>query len=171
MKKTPQKTPKIKLVLLALAAVAVFGGSILFVGAASGWFSGQEIPVKVVLDPEYLGQYETKSLDKTTYESLVEAKKSFIIISYLPGCTAKILSFTSKFASENNITIYYMDFGTLKTTPLHDQVKYSPSVIIISKGEIADFLRSDKDEDTPKYNNYDDFSAWLQGKIDFSAQK
>ena len=171
MKKAPKKTPKFKLVLLALAAVAVFGGSILFVGAASGWFSSKETPVKVVLDPEYIGNFEVKSLDKTTYESLVEAKKSFIILSYLPGCTAKLLSLTSDFASNNNITIYYMDFATLKTTPLHDQVKYSPSVIIIKEGEIADFLRSDKDEDTPKYNNYDDFSAWLQGKIDFSTQK
>lgn len=171
-KKSTQKTPKIKLIGLAFAAIAVFGGGILFVGAASGWFNSKpEVVAPITLDDEYLNGFEVKTLSKDGYDALVKEQKTFLVISYLPGCTAQILSFASKFAEKQQITIYYMDFSDLKATTLHEKVKYSPSMIIISKGQILDFLKSDSDEDTEKYNNYEAFSAWLQGKIDFSATK
>ena len=169
VKKSTPKTPKIKLIGLAFAALAVFGGGILFVGAASGWFNSREEP-PITLDSEYLNGFEVKTLLKDDFDALVSEQKSFIILSYLPGCTAKILSFASKFAEAKQITIYYMDFSDLKSTSLHEKVKYSPSVVIVSKGQILDFLKSDSNDDVEKYNDYDAFSAWLQGKIDFSAK-
>lgn len=164
------KTSKAKLIGLALAAIAVFGGGILFVGAAAGWFN-QPAPAKITLDAEYLGNFEVRPLSIETFNNLIRDKKSFVVISYLPGCTAKMLSLASRFAEENQITIYYMNFSDLRNTTLHDKIKYSPTVAVISKGELVDFLDSNSNEDTKKYNDYDAFSAWLQGKIDFSARK
>ena len=173
VKKSTPKTPKIKLIGLAFAALAVFGGGILFVGAASGWFNNQpeELAIKIALDDEYLGGFEVRALDIATYNELVENKKSFVLVSYLPGCTAQIVEFASRFGRKQGITIYYMNFSDLKDTALHEKVKYSPSMIIIYKGQILDFLKSDSNEDIEKYNDYEAFSAWLQGKIDFSAKK
>ena len=159
VKKSTPKTPKIKLIGLAFAAIAVFGGGILFVGAASGWFNGQPEAAQIALDSEYLNGFEIKTLSKDDFNTLAKEQKSFVVLSYLPGCTAKILSFASKFAEKQQITIYYMNFGDLKNTALHEKVKYSPSVVIVSKGEVFDFLKSDSDEDIEKYNDYEALSG------------
>ena len=164
MKKSAKSSKK-SVILLALAAVLVVASSILFVGAVGGWFENHE---KAVLSAEYTNRAETINITLADYQEMVKEKKSFIVITYLPSCTANILKYLDDFSKEKNIVVHYLSWAELRENQaLKTKIQYAPSVLIVSKGEIIDFLHADSDSDTIKYNNYDEFSAWLQGKIDF----
>lgn len=157
-----------QIVALAAAIIIVVVGGILFIGATAGWF-GQ--PQEMVLDAEYQGKNETYIIDESAYEQMVGEKKSFIVIAYLPTCTADIISFMKKYSAEHNISYYYLNWSNLRNTSLKEVVDFSPSVILVSNGQPIAHLRADSDEDTEKYNNYNAFSAWLDHFLAKNWQK
>ena len=148
---------------LIVALVVVLFGGVLFVGAVSGWFDNE----KVVLDEEYTckdscdGEY--MELDAASYEELIKAKKSFIVFVDQGGCTTadKLREYVVDWARETGVRVYRMMFDQTKESSLHDNVKYYPSVAVISKGKVAGYLRADSDDDAAAYNNYDDFKVWI----------
>ena len=148
---------------LSLAAIAVFAGSIIFVGATAGWF---DQPTKITLDAEYTNvEPVMTSVTTAEFDELIKAQKSFLAITYLPGCSADILSFTKRYTEEHRISYYYYIWSELRDTPLHDQVKYTPSVMLFSNGRLVTHLRADSNDDIEKYNNYDAFAAWLDSYL------
>lgn len=150
---------KIIIISVAILSVLVVTFSI---GFSNGWFENQ----KVTLSQEY---YNTKNeflkLDTESYNKLVEEKKSFLIITYLPGCTAKIIEFVNNFSKEHNVAFYYYNFADFKNSELHNSIKYAPSVAIISEGKLVKFLRSDSNDDAKYYNSYESFKTWLESLI------
>ncbi len=156
-KKKSKKTAIIKLIV---ALVVVVVGGVLFVGAASGWFSKSEI----VLDQEYYGEganYQELSVGE--YEGLINDGKSFLVFVDQSGCqTAEELKgYMSQYMARHGVLAYKMMFSDAKNSSLHDAVKYYPSVAIVSKGKVVAWLRADSDEDAAAYNNYDDFEKWM----------
>ena len=148
---------------LVIALVVVLFGSILFVGAVSGWFDSG----KVALDAEYVcggncdGEY--MELDAAGYQELVEARKSFVVFVDQGGCTTadKLEGFVSDYAKNEGFQAFRIMFEEMKKTSMHESVKYYPSVVLISKGKVIWWLRADSDEDAPAYNNYDAFEDWI----------
>ena len=63
--------------------------------------------------------------------------------------------------TETGILTYRMMFAEVKESSLHEQVKYYPSVAIVSRGKVMAYLRADSDEDVEIYNNYDAFKEWM----------
>ncbi len=157
---------------LAVALVVVVLGGVLFVGAASGWFDGGK---KVVLDAEYVcgtecdGEFlEGESgagLTASEYEELIVAKKSFILLVDQGGCTTaeRLKGYMRDFAKEAGVKVYRMTFSEVKNSSLHEKVKYYPSVVVVSRGEVIGFLRADSDDDAKMYNDYEEFKGWLRG--------
>lgn len=157
--------------LVILLVVVVLSG-VLFVGAASGWFDGEK---KVVLDAEYVcgtecdGEFlEGESgagLKAREYEELIEAKKSFILLVDQGGCTTaeRLKGYMRDFAKEAGVKVYRMMFSEVKNSSLHEKVKYYPSVVVVSFGEVIRFLRADSDEDAKMYNDYEEFKGWMRG--------
>lgn len=149
-----------KILPLVMALIVVVLGSILFVGAASGWFDNH----KVKLDAEYYADgAEFMELTAGEYEGLIEAKKSFVVMVDQSGCTTadRLREYMTRYMTETGILAYKMMFSELKKTPLHEQVKYYPSVVVVDKGAARAYLRADSDEDAGAYNNYDDLKAWM----------
>ena len=157
---------------LVLALVVVVLSGVLFVGAASGWFDGNE---KVVLDAEYVcgaecdgefleGESEA-GLNTREYEELIAAKKSFILLVDQGGCTTaeRLKGYMRDFMKEAGVKTYRMMFSEVKNSSLHEKVKYYPSVVVVSRGEVIGFLRADSDEDAKMYNDYEEFKGWLRG--------
>lgn len=150
---------------LIVALVVVLMGSVLFVGAVSGWFSDG---VDVVLDEEYYcndncdGEY--MELSGSEYERLMEEKKSFVVFVDQKNCTTAITlgGYVSDYAKEAGIKVYRMMFSEARETSMHDYVKYYPSVVIVSKGRVAGYLRADSDEDADMYNDQDAFVKWME---------
>lgn len=146
---------------LVIALVVVLFGSVLFMGAVSGWFDGQ----KVTLDPEYIGaEADFMELDAAGYDALVAAGKSFVVFVDQDGCTTadRLRGFVSDYAAEVGIKVYRMMFSEVKKTSLHDNVKFYPSVAMVSRGKVVGALRADSDEDAAAYNDYDAFRKWVR---------
>ena len=108
---------------LVIALVVVVGGTILFVGAAAGWFSDN----KVVLDEEYYSE-DAGLVDLTTeeYEELVKSQKSFVVLVDQGGCTTadRLRGYVEDWAKSVGVKVYRMMFDEMKKTSLHDYVKY-----------------------------------------------
>ena len=146
---------------LTVALVAVILGGLLFVGAASGWFSN----TKITLDPEYYGEETVyMELDAGGYEELVKAKKSFVVFVDQDGCTTadKLREYVLNWAKERGVKVYRMMFSEVKESSMHEKVKYYPSVVVLNKGKILSYLRADADEDAAAYNDYDAFKVWIE---------
>ena len=144
---------------LVIALVVVLAGSVLFVGAASGWFDDP----KVVLGAEYYGDFEFLDLTAGEYEELVNAGGSFVVFVDQGGCTTadRLREYVSEWGSEMGVKVYRMMFDEVKKSSLHDFVKYYPSVAIVSRGKVVGFLRADSDEDAGAYNDFATFKEWM----------
>lgn len=125
-------------------------------------------PVKVTLDSEYQGASEQLELGSPeSYEELIADKKSFIVFIDQAGCTTadRLRGFMKDYSEESEIKYYHFMWEQLRKSTLHDNVKYYPSIAIISKGKVVDFLKADSDDDAKYYNNYDDLKNWLDSFI------
>ncbi|MBQ3353006.1 hypothetical protein IJG89_01480 [Candidatus Saccharibacteria bacterium] len=159
-----QKLSKMKIWQLMVALVLVTIGMLLFVGAVSGWFG----EAKVVLDEKYYcGEDcddEYMELSSGEYEELIKNKESFVVLIDQGGCKTadKVRQYTKDFAKKIGIRVHRMMFEDMKKTSLYEQVKYYPSVVVISKGRVLSFLRADSDEDAGAYNDYEIFETWMK---------
>lgn len=144
---------------LVIALVAVLVGSVLFVGAASGWFDDP----KTVLDAEYHGEFEFLDLTADEYEELVAAKKSFVVFVDQNGCTTadRLRGYVSEWATEAGVKVYRMLFKEVEKSSLHDFVRFYPSVAVISRGKVTGFLRADSNDDAGAYNDFATFKEWM----------
>lgn len=162
--KVGDKKRQIGVLGLVVLLIAVVVGSVLFVGAVSGWFSDG----KVKLDAEYYcgeqcdGEYVDISGEE--YEALVNKGKSFVVLVDQGGCTTadRLREYMVDFALKSGFSVYRIMFAEMKETSLHEAVKYYPSVVVVSQGKPVTWLRADSDEDADIYNNYDLFEEWME---------
>lgn len=158
-----EKKQQMEVLGLVVALVVVILGGMLFVGAASGWFDS----TRVTLDAEYICAESCDGglmeLDAEGYEGLVRAKKSFVVFVDQGGCTTadRLREYVTNYAAEVGIKVYRMMFEQVKETSLHEQVKYYPSVALVSDGRVVGWLKADADADAPAYNDYDAFKGWI----------
>lgn len=153
---------------LIVALVVVLIGSILFVGAASGWFDDP----KVLIDAEYrceeeCGDSVMMELSAEQYEDLVRDAKSFVVFIDQDGCTTadRLEGYVTDWGKTHNTRFFKMMFSDIKTSSLHDNVKYYPSVAIVSSGHVVTWLRADSDDDAEMYNNQDSFNKWIERRL------
>ncbi len=154
----------VRIGILIGALILVVTESILFAGMLAGWFDAP----KVEISSEYMcstGEAEEFiNLTSEEYEDLVAQYKSFVVFVDQDGCTtadglrARIIDYAKK----KGIKINRIMFSEMQETSLHDKVKFYPSVVIISDGEVVAWLRSDSNEDAAIYNNYDALEKWLE---------
>lgn len=153
-----------KIWVLMLALVVVVGGSVLFVGAVSGWFSG---PIMAEIDSDYYCDnkcyLELKDISIDEYNKMTTDGRSFVVVVDQGGCTTadRIKEYATRYSNGRRFQIFKVMYSGIKDTNLNEKVKYYPSVAVISKGKVITALRADSDEDAPMYNNYDDFEKWL----------
>lgn len=153
---------------LLVLLVVVVGGAVLFVGAASGWFSGGSV---VTLDEEYYCRTECDGeyleISGAEYEGLAEAGKSFVVFVDQGGCTTadRLRGFVKDWGMGAGVKAYRMMFSEVKKSSLGNNVKYYPSVVVVSRGKPVAWLKADSDEDAEAYNNYDAFKDWISTKV------
>ena len=154
---------RLKIWQLIALLIVVVGGTVLFVGLASGWFADKraEISAEYLCGDSCDGEYTDLSVED--YDKLVADKKSFVIFVDQGGCTTadRLEGFTSDFAKAKGIKVYKIMFEDVKKSSLHDSVKYYPSVVVVSNGKPLGWLRADEDEDSNAYNRYDSFQEWI----------
>ena len=149
---------------LIIALILVLIGGVVFMGAVSGWFSGP----KLALDEEYICSEddpcdELMNIVYDEYENLISDEGSFILFVDQDGCETadRLRGYVQDWAKEARARVYRIMFADLKKTSLQEQVKYYPSVAMISDGKVIDYLKADADGDAKKYNDYEVFRAWM----------
>jgi uncharacterized protein YciU (UPF0263 family) len=159
-KKTEQKK-QMGAMGLVIALVVVLTGGVLFVGAVSGWFDDR----KVSISPEYYNSEKAGLVDmsKDDYNKMISEKKSFVLFVDQSGCTTadRLKGYVEDWAEEKGVEVGKMMFSEVKELPLYENVKYYPSVVLISHGKPVAWLRADADEDADAYNEYDAFLTWI----------
>lgn len=141
-------------------------GSLLFVGAVSGWFDEP----KVNIDAEYRTDVpELKDISREEYQALIDEKKSFVVFVDQNECTTadRLRGYMNDYMKEHGVMAFRIMFSEAKESSLHDFVKYYPSVAIVDKGVVKFFLRADSDEDVEPYNDYGAFRGWMDGHLLF----
>lgn len=159
-----KKVSSLKVWQLVLGLILVVGGTTTFVVLVSGAFQNTGF----VIDAEYRcegkcdGEY--MELDSSSYDKLVAEKKSFVVFVDQGGCTTadKLREYVRKYAVSHGVKVYKMMFEEMKKTSLHDEIKYYPSVAVISRGKVVGYLRADADEDADAYNSYEAFEKWIE---------
>ena len=74
----------------------------------------------------------------------------------------RLREYVTRYMTETGILVYKMMFTEVKESSLHEQVKYYPSVAVVSRGNVVAYLRADSDEDAEVYNNYAAFKEWMR---------
>ncbi len=120
------------------------------------------------IEPFYLEDkyYESKEMTEIKNEELndlIDKKESFIVFVYQTQCAAssKFEDVLLEFLEENQVRMYKVLFSNIKETKLGKKLKYYPSFLIYHKGELVDYLRSDKDEDVEYFKTKEGFKKWL----------
>ena len=97
----------------------------------------------------------------------INKKDSYILFTYNNYCSLAVPceNIFLEFMKEYKIDFLSMPYEELKNTYLYKKVKYAPSIIIVDKGEIVDFLDANNDSDLEKYQNVDMFRDWISEYI------
>ncbi len=121
------------------------------------------------LENKYYNTNEFIKVSDNDLEELINNKESFIVFTYNNYCNLKIPcdQIFEEFMNNNNISIVSIPFESFKETSLYKGIKYAPSIIIIKKGKVIDYLDAASDEDLNKYQDVDEFTNWLKTYIEF----
>ena len=63
------------------------------------------------------------------------------------------------------IDVLSMSIDEYKKTSFFNEVRYAPSILIISKGKIIAYLDAESDADYEKYQKAEEFEKWLTSHI------
>lgn len=150
-----------KIIWLVVALVAVVAGTVWFMVALSGGYGDGGLE----LGAEYRceGKCDFKEMTIEEYELAVADGESFVLFVDQGGCTTadRLEGYMRDWMAGKGVWAYEMAFMDVREMPLHEQVKYYPSVVVIVKGEPVGWLRADADEDADAYNKYDAFLQWI----------
>ena len=100
-----------------------------------------EVIEKFSLEPELYEGSQLKEITADEFASLIQNKKSFIVIAHMDFCPA-----------------------------LADSIKYLPSAAIYRQGELIKYLDAESDEDIPFYQSAENFRNWLSKYINLSKE-
>ena len=100
-------------------------------------------------------------------------KESYILFTYNNYCKFSIPcdKVFEKFVKKYNISIVSIKYDEFKKISLNKKVKYAPSLIIVNKGKVIDFLDANSNNDVNKYQDLNELKAWINKYIYLNKEK
>ena len=122
---------------------------------------------KFSIEKEYYQESKFINVKNEDIEKLKEEKKSFIVFAYNNYCLLETPcdEIFKKVMDKYNISFLYLPYEEMKKTFIYDDVKLTPSVILIKEGKIVTYLNTESNDDLPKYQDADEFEKWLTSYI------
>jgi hypothetical protein len=126
-----------------------------------------KIPKKYYIDSKYYKGNTFVETNGIELDSLLDQEESMIVFTYNTYCPFKVPceDVYREFMKKNNIRIVYISFEEFKNCNLYDYVKYAPSIILIKKGRIVQYLDPNSKEDVNRYQDIDEFEKWIKKYI------
>ena len=123
---------------------------------------------KFYLNNKYYNKGEYIKVDSKELESIKD--ESMIIYTYNNFCNLPIHceNVFKEFMDKYKIDFISIPFMEFKKTSFYSSVSYAPSVIIIHKGKIVDYLKADSDSDYSKYQDVNEFDKWISNYINLA---
>lgn len=121
----------------------------------------------VYLDDEYYGKYALIDINKRDYQKLIDDKKTFMVAITLDGCISceEFKPILKEYMETNKLTMYHLEFKEMMKTDLYNEIKYSPSVVIIKNGKLVAYLDSNSNDDMPAYETVKGLDEWVKNYI------
>ena len=119
---------------------------------------------------DYNDEVPFSKLDTNDLEKLIKNKENFALFVYQPLCitSSDFEKILLEFMSTYKINFCKISFSDIKESSLGEKIKYYPSFVIFKKGEIVDYLESDKDEDIKIYKSSNEFKNWFTKYIEIN---
>ena len=70
-----------------------------------------------------------------------------------------------EYMDKYDVSFLSMNIDEYKKTGFYSEVKYAPSVLVISNGNIVAFLDAESDDDLGKYQDVNEFETWINNYI------
>lgn len=123
---------------------------------------------KFTLDSKYYNNSGLVEISEEELNKLVKNKESFVLFIYNDFCSFNkpCDNVFEDFSKDNNIEIVKIPFVSFKNTSLYKDVKYSPSIILINKGEVKKYLNPNSDKDYDCYQDEVKFKNWISKYIE-----
>ena len=120
---------------------------------------------KIYLSDEFYNKGEfiqVKSDDLDNYKD-----KNYVLFTYNNFCSLPIPcdEIFQEFMTDSKIDFLSITFEEFKNTDFYKEVKYAPSVLVISNNKVITYLDADKDSDIEKYQKVDKFKEWISKYI------
>lgn len=150
-----------------LVGVICIGVFVFFYYYKSYHKTREEVDYPIYLSSEYYESNSFIQIDHTDISKL--NKKNYVLFTYNNYCTFPISceSIFEKFMNEENIAFQSIPIEEFKKTSFYQEVKYAPSVMVISRGRIISYLDANSDLDLVKYQDVDEFRKWIGEYIYF----
>lgn len=120
---------------------------------------------KIYLSDEFYNEgkfIQVKSDDLDNYKD-----KNYVLFTYNNFCSLPIPcdEIFQEFMNNSKIDFLSITFEEFKNTDFYKEVKYAPSVLVVSNNKVVTYLDADKDSDIEKYQNVDKFKEWISKYI------
>lgn len=128
---------------------------------------GEENFEKFALSEEMYDKGEFVDITAEQYDQLVAEKKSFVVVLHMVICPAEfpVKDSAKQLAREDGMMIYSLTEEEFKKTNLAEKIKYLPSVALIDKGELVDFLDAEADKDVQYYKTAAELKKWIAKRV------
>jgi len=148
-----------KKVLIVLLVLLSLTGCTLFKGDTN----------KITLENKYYSDGKFITVTKKDISKL--NNENYILYVHNSFCAFKIPCETifKKYMEKEKIDFLSINIDEFKKTNFYKKVKYAPSVIIVSKGDIIAFLDAESDDDLNRYQDVDEFTKWIDKYIEKKA--
>lgn len=125
------------------------------------------------LDEELYNNASIIEIDSSEFKELEKNKNNFAVFVHLSGCTScsEFRKVLDSFTTENNMTLYSIEYKEMKKTSIYKFVEYAPSLILYKDGEMVKYLDSVSDEDLPFYEDVESFKKWFSKYVRMNYQK
>lgn len=123
---------------------------------------------KTELESEYY-QAAFNPIELDDLNNLLDNKKSFILFTYNSWCSFNVPcdQIFKEGSNKLGITIFTLPAEQFMQSKLYKTVKYPPSIIIINKGEITNYLDANSNDDLDYYQDVNKFSEWVREYVVF----
>ena len=117
---------------------------------------------KLYLSDEFYGNGVFSEINANNINKY--SNKTYLLFTYNNYCNFQIPcdKIFQTFAKDNNIELLSISYAEYKNTKFVKEVKYAPSVIIISNNKVVAYLDAEKDSDLEYYQNVDAFKSWVE---------
>ncbi len=119
---------------------------------------------KINLESKYYGVTTISEITTVSdYQILIDDQENALVYIYNPQCYACSLfyPYLENFVENEKIAVLKMPTSVMLSTPLVEDVFYTPSLVILKEGELFKLLDPTVEEHAPSFRSTEALTTWI----------